>query len=261
MPNRILKESICRSDQINSLSPFEEVLFYRLIVNADDYGRFDGRVAIIKNLLFPLKESIRAEQIEKAIKALSSAELVDCYTVAGKPFVRLTGWDRHQSIRAKKSKYPSPEDADKHGEATCEHLQSSESKCKQMLANVPVIQSESNPNPNPKGDCARAKARFAPPTAADVSAYARDKGMTLDAERFCDFYASKGWKVGSQPMKDWQAAVRNWCARDKQDASSPRGPTGKVLREQQYEQREYEKSDSIPDWMQKRMREKGDDTE
>ena len=32
MPNRIIKESICRSEEIDSLSWFEEVLFYRLIV-------------------------------------------------------------------------------------------------------------------------------------------------------------------------------------------------------------------------------------
>ena len=54
MPNRILKESVCTSDSVNKLSWFEEVLFYRLIVNCDDYGRFDGRVSIIKNRLFPL---------------------------------------------------------------------------------------------------------------------------------------------------------------------------------------------------------------
>ena len=58
MPNRILKESVCTSDSVNKLSWFEEVLFYRLIVNCDDYGRFDGRVSIIKNRLFPLKENL-----------------------------------------------------------------------------------------------------------------------------------------------------------------------------------------------------------
>ncbi|MDE6938470.1 MAG: hypothetical protein K2P28_09920 [Lachnospiraceae bacterium] len=30
--------------------------FYRLIVVCDDYGRFDGRPAIIKGACFPLKE-------------------------------------------------------------------------------------------------------------------------------------------------------------------------------------------------------------
>lgn len=61
--------------------------------------------------------------------------------------------------------------------------------------------------------------RFSPPTAEDVAAYARDTGRTVDAERFVDFYASKGWRVGKSPMRDWRAAVRNWASRD-----GPRGP-------------------------------------
>ena len=43
MPNRIIKESIKRSPKIDSLSWFDEVVFYRMIVTADDYGRLDGR--------------------------------------------------------------------------------------------------------------------------------------------------------------------------------------------------------------------------
>ena len=58
-------------------------------------------------------------------------------------------------------------------------------------------------------------------------------------------------------MKDWRAAVRTWCARDKQDASCRRGPTKKMLQEQQYEQREYEVTEDVPDWMRKRMAETG----
>ena len=42
MPNRIIKESICTSCEIDSLTPEQEVFFYRLIVNCDDYGRMDA---------------------------------------------------------------------------------------------------------------------------------------------------------------------------------------------------------------------------
>ena len=47
MPNRIIKETICTSDTIERLTPFEETFFYRLIVNCDDYGRMDARPAIL----------------------------------------------------------------------------------------------------------------------------------------------------------------------------------------------------------------------
>lgn len=55
---------------------------------------------------------------------------------------------------------------------------------------------------------------FKRPTEEEVQAYIREKGYYFDAAQFCDFYESKGWKVGSSPMKDWRAAVRNWARRD-----------------------------------------------
>ena len=56
--------------------------------------------------------------------------------------------------------------------------------------------------------------RFTPPTVEDVEAYCQERGNGVDAQRFVDFYASKGWKVGNAGMKDWHAAVRNWERRD-----------------------------------------------
>lgn len=56
---------------------------------------------------------------------------------------------------------------------------------------------------------------FTPPTADEVAAYCRKQGADIDAERFCSFYASKGWRVGSQPMRDWRASVRTWILRER----------------------------------------------
>lgn len=52
--------------------------------------------------------------------------------------------------------------------------------------------------------------RFTPPTLAEVQAYCRERKNRVDPNRFVDFYASKGWMVGKNKMKDWRAAVRNW---------------------------------------------------
>ncbi len=150
MPNRILKESICTSEEVDKLTAFQEVVFYRLIVNCDDFGRADARPKLLASKLFPLKD-IRPAQIEDALRALTSAELVITYVVGGKPFLQMKTWDRHQQVRNKVSKFPSPEDAD----TPCKQLISDDINCNQLIANVPVIQSnpiqsESNPNPNPK---------------------------------------------------------------------------------------------------------------
>lgn len=59
------------------------------------------------------------------------------------------------------------------------------------------------------------RAKFAPPSLQEVTDYCRERGNGVDPERFVDFYAAKGWKVGNQPMKDWKAAVRTWEKREK----------------------------------------------
>ena len=152
MPNRILKESIRTSDSINELSWFEEVLFYRLIVSCDDYGRFDGREAIIKGTCFPLK-NVTNKNIEDALNKLVSVGLVRHYEVEEKPYLQLPAWQSHQNIRAKKSRYPSPEEGkDITSDNICNHMYADANTSNQMKANVPVIQSNPNTNPNTESE-------------------------------------------------------------------------------------------------------------
>ncbi len=85
--------------------------------------------------------------------------------------------------------------------------------------------------------------RFTPPTVEDVAAYCRERGSNVDAQRFVDFYASKGWKVGNAGMKDWHAAVRNWESRDNRmpaaGAGGAHGTTNPFLQlAQELEERE-----------------------
>lgn len=105
MPSRFLKESICRSEEIDSLTWFEEVLFYRLIVACDDYGRFDARPKIIKGQCFPLKD-ITGKDIDKALEKLSEVGLIVVYEAQGRPVLQMKTWEKHQTTRAKQSKYP-----------------------------------------------------------------------------------------------------------------------------------------------------------
>ncbi len=151
MGNRIIKESICISDDIDSLSWFEEVLFYRLMVKADDYGIYDGRGKVIKGQCFALKD-ITVKDVERGLEKLSAVGLVRRYTVGGHPYLQLTGWSKHQQTRNSKAKYPKPEEADKEPDNTvlntldinCNQLKSIDINCSPN-----PIQSESNPNPYP----------------------------------------------------------------------------------------------------------------
>jgi len=109
LPNRILKESICSSQSIDQLKPQEEIVFYRLIVCCDDFGRLDARPKILKSKLFPLKDSVTHKNISDSLTMLASVGLVKLYEVEGEPFLFLPTWEKHQQMRAKKSKYPAPD--------------------------------------------------------------------------------------------------------------------------------------------------------
>lgn len=69
--------------------------------------------------------------------------------------------------------------------------------------------------------------RMTRPTPDEVNEYVATLSATqyCDGAAFCDFYASNGWKVGSNPMKDWRAAVRNWISRHKKELNSNRNET------------------------------------
>lgn len=79
------------------------------------------------------------------------------------------------------------------------------------------------------------KKRFTPPTIEEVKAYCEERGNSIDAETFVNFYASKGWLVGKSPMKDWKACVRTW---EKNEAKPNK--SAKPTAFNSFEQRSYD---------------------
>lgn len=56
---------------------------------------------------------------------------------------------------------------------------------------------------------------FAKPTVDEVATYCLSRKNQVNALAFFDFYESVGWKIGTKPMKNWQAAVRTWEQKDR----------------------------------------------
>ena len=132
MPNRILKESVSTSVNLNRLSLGAEVMFYRLITQADDYGRFDARPPVIRGRCFPLKRDIDDNKVAEWLEELCACSIVRCYEVSLVQYGEFISWESHQRIRNKRSKFPDPND-----------------KLPRVAASSGLnpIQSESNPNP------------------------------------------------------------------------------------------------------------------
>ena len=73
-----------------------------------------------------------------------------------------------------------------------------------------------------KGDAPK----FQKPSPEEISAFCIEAGISIDVQHFFDYYESNGWRVGRNPMKNWQATVRNWEKNDKK-FSKPAQPSFK----------------------------------
>lgn len=51
---------------------------------------------------------------------------------------------------------------------------------------------------------------FKKPSIEEVKAHFGGKGFPAEADKFFDYYEANGWRVGRNPMKNWQSAVANW---------------------------------------------------
>ena len=112
MPDRIVRAGILTSDPVNTLSWPAEVLYRRLHSIVDDYGRYDGRSALLRAHLYPLKiDKVSEADVGKWLTECVTAGLVSLYRVAGRPYVEVTKFGAR--VRAETSKWPSPDDADK----------------------------------------------------------------------------------------------------------------------------------------------------
>ena len=147
MPNRILKESICTSPNLDLLSPAAEAFFYRLIVQCDDHGRLDARSSILRARCYPLRlDTMTNAVIEQLLAELLAADLVSTYVVAGLPYLAMTTWSKHQHIRAQQSKYPAPPPDLPPAQplpaaaSSCQQLQTAASSCQQLQADASSCQ-------------------------------------------------------------------------------------------------------------------------
>lgn len=102
MANRILRDWTF-SENVDQLSFESEVFFTRLIMKADDYGKFHGSEKLLKAALFPLKE-VSFIQIKKMISECIKNGIIISYTVDSKAYVQIL--DFGQRLRVMNSKFP-----------------------------------------------------------------------------------------------------------------------------------------------------------
>lgn len=106
MPSRMIREGYLDSDPLRQAGELAEILFTRLMLVADDYGRFDGRVTVICRRCWPLGGPTETD-VSQRIVALVREGLVVLYEVGGKPFIFIPKFNQRLRLKSA-SKWPDP---------------------------------------------------------------------------------------------------------------------------------------------------------
>lgn len=216
MPNRIIREGILTSTRVNALNWEEEVFYRRLLSYVDDFGRCEAHAALLRAALFPLKlDQMREANVERLLQSIERAGLVRLYTVQGKRFLEV--YNFRQQMRST-SRHPKPPDEPLHDVCAADAQQPKANAHLGVVVVEGVVEDGDGGvgGPPKVGQRSRATVASRPETQAEVEAYFLALGSTsLESETFYDHYEANGWRQGGKtPIKDWQAAARNWVRRN-----------------------------------------------
>lgn len=106
MPTRVLYSTLLTSSKVNRLKPDEFELYIRLILVADDHGRYSGSSIRISRSCWPDREDITSKKIDPALQQLHEIGLIYLYHVNGDRYLEITNWNQRK--RTIVSKFPSP---------------------------------------------------------------------------------------------------------------------------------------------------------
>ena len=115
MGNRILRDSILISPDIDALSWRSEAMFYRLLTVCDDYGRSNAEPRLLRAYLCQLRtHDLTVQDITEFLEQLEELGLISTYEVAGRPYLAVTNFREHQrgNQRHPKTDFPDPNDTD-----------------------------------------------------------------------------------------------------------------------------------------------------
>lgn len=187
-----LKKDFFKSQEAMLLERFgsEHLLFYiKLLCESLEYDgelRFSESVPYTADML-AITTGTDKKVAENTIQLLTELEMIDVKedeTIVMKTLKDMVG---HETYWAKKKREQKEREEKEREEKELKEKQKEEKKTK------------------PKAK------RFVPPTVEQVRQYCDERNNKIDAEKFVDYYESKGWKVGKDSkMKDWKACVRTW---------------------------------------------------
>lgn len=192
MANRVLRD-FTDSERVDLLSACAERFYTRLMMKADDFGRFFEDSRLLLSNLFPLKigsdrENVSITQIEEWKNECVTAQLLTIYEVNGKKYISINNFG--QRLRRMVSKFPDPPT--------------------NVSDSPPESETETNPKQNPKQKQKKPR-NFVPPSMDDVKDYFFENGFPIElAERAFKGYSAANWHDSrGKPVLNWKQKMIN----------------------------------------------------
>ena len=206
MANRVLRDWTC-SETIDQLSEFAELFFTRLIMKADDFGRFYGSPKLLKSQLYPLKD-YNLKQVEKWRDEVVRSGVVLLYVVDGKEYLEIK--DFNQRLRLMKSKFPEPLTND--GQMT-DNCQTDDG----LKRNETKLETETNPKLETEVEIPK-KSKKEIPTLNEFLNYVltvpefapKFESLKYSIQSKYEQWIENGWKDGhGNEIKQWKTKLKN----------------------------------------------------
>ena len=145
--------------------------------------------------------NLSEQQIRTALNHLKSTNEITIKPTTRFSVITIVNYDRYQQVNQQDDQVATNNQPSSNQQSTTiEEFKNNKNK---------EFKENDTPNGVSKRKC------FTPPSLEEVQAYCQERDNNVDPQRFIDFYESKGWLVGKNKMKSWEAAVRTWESRDK----------------------------------------------
>lgn len=211
---RMFAKTIIDSDAFLDMPPSSQVLYFHLAMRADDDG-FINNPKTIMRIVGAKDDDIKLLIAKRFIIPFASGVVV------------IKHWRIHNYIQ--KDRYTETKYIDEKNQLIINKKNGYSLKQISLLDdendNVYILDTQVRLGKDRLGkdrlELERDKnkaTRFIKPTIDEIKTFLNDQEYETDTDRYADrfynFYESKGWKVGKEKMKDWKAAIRGWLSRD-----------------------------------------------
>lgn len=210
------------SQTMNKLSWQEEVLFTRLIMKADDFGNFYRSASLVKSLLFPRKDDLRSNDIDRWLKNLEAAGLILAYPAKGEIFLHIRNFGQRLDKRSRKF----PEEPPGSSRTFPENPGSSITEENRTQNLEPELEEEGN---------ARARKEFLkndfdfsiPPSQQMCEGLFEKSGHQKElGAKFFHHYNATGWTIKGSPITNWGSLATKWIIDEKNFNNGKQQSTG-----------------------------------